>query len=335
MKILYTCDDNYIWIMGVSLLSLYESNRHMKELEVYLIGDQISKVHKEQIRGIAERYDRCFHFVDVPEIYHNSLNVLASRWPLSAYIRLFAGELLPPEVDRVLYIDCDTIVMDRLDDLDGIDMKQKIFCGVKDCIGGLYKQNIGLEKDSIYLNAGVLLINLDELRTINMKKQIDAFIGKFGLAITYADQDILNGAFKNRIGCLPLRYNLMTIMAVYPYRTVKLLRRPTCFYSEIEQNEAVKLPCIVHYTTNMETVRPWYSNTNHPFAEVFRHYLSISPWSEDELPIMHYRGGSAAVIHCLNKLPDQMSVLFLGMLHSVIRPVIIKWRAILHNKCYG
>lgn len=164
----------------------------MEELEIYLLGESISESNKKYINDIAQKYNRTLHLIDTPKLKSIPQNISSYRWPLSAYIRLFAGELLPEYVDKVLYIDCDTIVNGKIDELDKIDISNKIFYGVKDCIGGVYKKNIGLEKNDIYINAGVLLVNLNELRKINIGQRIDCFMKKYRVFINYADQDILN-----------------------------------------------------------------------------------------------------------------------------------------------
>lgn len=322
MKVLYTCDDNYAWIMGISLISLFENNCYMEELEIYLLGESISESNKKYINDIAQKYNRTLHLIDTPKLKSIPQNISSYRWPLSAYIRLFAGELLPEYVDKVLYIDCDTIVNGKIDELDKIDISNKIFYGVKDCIGGVYKKNIGLEKNDIYINAGVLLVNLNELRKINIGQRIDCFMKKYRVFINYADQDILNGVFQGCIGCISLHYNVMTIVAEYSYKELYTLRKPTNFYSETEMNAAVDQPIIIHYTTNMRTIRPWYSNTDHPYAALFKQYLTLSPWNGRELCAMKYNGISSRIIGILEKFPRCIAFPILGGIHAFIRPLL-------------
>lgn len=46
MTVVYTCDDNFVWIMGISMISLFENNKDMKDLDVYLLGDHVSEDNK-------------------------------------------------------------------------------------------------------------------------------------------------------------------------------------------------------------------------------------------------------------------------------------------------
>ena len=50
MNVLYTCDDNYVWLMGISTISLFENNKTIEDLQVYLLGDNISQENKDKLK---------------------------------------------------------------------------------------------------------------------------------------------------------------------------------------------------------------------------------------------------------------------------------------------
>lgn len=330
MNILYTCDDNYIWLMGISVISLFENNKQISELDVYILGENISKKNKEIIYGIGIKYHRKIELIDIP-IIDIPDSLISIRWPLSAYTRLFAGRLLPDDIEKVLYLDCDTIIKGDIEQLETIDINDNIFYGIKDCISSTYKKNIGLKKDAIYINAGVLLINLNLLRKFNIKKEIDKYMVKYIERINYADQDILNGVFDQRIGILKPCYDVMTIDVVYSYNEILRLRRPTNYYSEKELQEAVSDPIIIHYTTNMRVVRPWFINTDHPLAFEFKRYMEISPWDTMRLSEMYFTSSSDKFIGAIEKLPKNISLTILGIIHSKLKPLYIRFKSIAKN----
>lgn len=326
MNVLYTCDNNYVWLMGVSTISLFESNKHIKNLTVYLLGDGISDENKKELENIAERYSRNIITIDIPQ-FNIPESLVSARWPLSAFTRLYSPQLLPDEVDRILYLDCDTIVSGDIETLETLHFEGKTVLGVKDCISGIYKRNIGLKKDSIYINAGVLLFNVSALRSEDINAQIDIYMRKYEKFINYADQDILNGIFASKIGELDARYNIMTIDVVHSYREILKIRRPTSFYTEREFYNARECPAIIHYTTNMLVIRPWYINTNHPLANEFKKYMKISPWKEKTLPKMVFKTGESKIIFIINKLPKTIAYWFLGLIHSEFKPRFIYLKA--------
>lgn len=326
MNVLYTCDNNYVWLMGISAISMFENNKEIIDLDVYLIGENISDENKQILADIGEKYNRRITVFDVPQLDIPDA-LVSARWPLSAFIRLYAGELLPDSFNKILYLDCDTIIYGSLSTLDNWDVSEKVFWGVKDCIGKEYKKNIGIEGNGLYVNAGVLLINLSKLRRISVKDKLASYMSKYEKLISFADQDVLNGAFKGSIGVLPPQYDVMTIVATYSYEDIVRLRKPTNYYSEEEIINAVTNPILIHYTTNMLTVRPWFSNTNHPLSEKFRQYMSISPWSGRVLSEMHFIAKEAKIIKLVNCLPPKICKRVLGKLHSTIKPLVVRIKA--------
>ena len=336
MDILYTCDNNYVWLMGTSMLSLFENNKNLSNITVYLLGENISKENKTLLENIANEYKRKCIVIDMPEIYIPD-NLVSARWPKSAFSRLYAGEILPDELDRILYLDCDTIISGSISDLEKLDIADKYIFGVKDCIGKLYKKNIGLSVNDIYINAGVLLMNLDKLRKLSLGNLIDEYLKTYFPFINYADQDVLNGILIGKIGVLSPKYDVMTIDFAHSYDEIKRLRRPKNFYSEAELSEAVLTPVVIHYTTNMKVIRPWYENSDHPQKEEFRRYWENSPWKNSKLEQMLFKSKEAKLISLIEKLPRKMSCTVLGILHSVLRPLYIraKARIILNESVYS
>lgn len=326
MNVLYTCDNNYVWLMGISVISLFENNPSMNEISVYLLGENISDENKKILCNIAENYNRTIVVIDVPKI-DIPKSLVSARWPLSAFTRLYSGQLLPNEMKKVLYLDCDTIVSGSIEKLEDFDVSDYVVYGVKDCIGSSYKKNIGLKSDEQYVNAGVLLFNLEKLRKVNIKYTIDRYMSKYERLINYADQDILNGVFKGEIGILNPKYDVMTIDVVYTHKEITTLRKPTNFYTEQELKKAVNSPAIIHYTTNMRIVRPWFKNTNHPYAKEFRKYLEMSPWKSIELKEMQFTSKESKIIGIIMKLPNTLAYSILGLIHSEIKPFAIRLKS--------
>ena len=53
MKVMYTCDNNYVWLMGISTISLFENNKEIEDLKVYLLGENISEDNKNELKKIG------------------------------------------------------------------------------------------------------------------------------------------------------------------------------------------------------------------------------------------------------------------------------------------
>ena len=323
---MYTCDNNYVWLMGISIISLFENNKGLKDLKVYFLGENISQQNKNELKKIGDKYNRKIEVIDVPKL-NIPPSLVSARWPLSAFTRLFSGLILPRDVEKILYLDCDTIITGDISELENIQFNGSIAMGVKDCISGTYKKNVGLDKDSPYINAGVILFDMVALRKVNINEQIESYMNKYVKYINYADQDILNGMFKGMIGELNPKFDVMTIDAVHTYEEIQQLRRPTNFYKKDELEVAVKTPAIIHYTTNMTVVRPWFSNTDHPFADEFKKYMAMSVWKDKELGMMKFTAKETKIINAIMKLPKFIAYRVLGLIHAELKPRYIKMRA--------
>ena len=68
MNIVYTCDNNFVWIMGISMISLFENNRECNNIHVYLLGDGISEDNRQTLSDIASKYYRTFTLINVPDL---------------------------------------------------------------------------------------------------------------------------------------------------------------------------------------------------------------------------------------------------------------------------
>ncbi len=325
MKILYTCDNNYVWIMGISMISLFKNNTNVKELEVYLLGENIDEKNKEKLYSIAKDFKRKIYIIDANIENFNLKNdfIKSSRWPISAFSRLYSALLLPKEISKIMYIDCDTIIKESLIDLDKEEFENNIFLGVKECVSKGYKKNIGLADNDNYINAGILLIDLEKLRNIDINKEIQEFVKKYKNKISYADQDVLNGIFHKKIGILSPKFNVMTIEISRKYKDIIVLRKPSNFYSETEIEEAIKKPYIIHYTTNLDIVRPWFSNSNHPFLNDFLEYYNMSPWKDREFKPYKFNSKQDKIVSIVQKIPFVISKHILGLIYTV-RPAIVR-----------
>jgi lipopolysaccharide biosynthesis glycosyltransferase len=125
MNVIYASDDGYAWLMGVSMVSLFENNRECKEINVYLFGDKIKPENEEKLYLAAKQYDRKLEIIDVNKLKLPE-KLYSGRYPKSAFSRLFAFDLLPQNIDRVLYLDCDIIVDGNIEELYNQKMENKI-----------------------------------------------------------------------------------------------------------------------------------------------------------------------------------------------------------------
>jgi len=314
MEVLYTCDDNYVWILRTSLASLLINNKLIVNLRITLIGSKVSLKNIQELEKLCGMYNRKFIYFEAPTFQLDKAS--RSRWPLISYIRLFAANIL--DYDRVLYLDCDLIVNGKLDFFESYIFKDGILiAGVKDLLNENYKKNLNIPTDDYYLNAGVLLLNLKEIRKINIVSEISEFLNNYSFVCLYADQDAMNKIFEGKKDLLPLKFNLITVVSQFDFKNFMRLRRSNDFYSKEEIFEAKKKPCIIHYTTCLNIVRPWYSNSNHVFAEVFEKYLYFANPNYIKKTFK-----ANFLVKLVLLFPRVISFNAIGIVHAYIKPIL-------------
>lgn len=333
MNVIYASDENYAWLMGVSMLSLFENNRDREEITVWLFADNVSSESEERLNAISRKYRRKLEIIDVnrlklPEFLYNE------RWPMSACSRLFACELLPG-VEKALYLDCDIIVDGNIGSLYDKPMGDNIVMAVKDCVSSVHKRKIGLRPKDDYINTGVLLMDLRKLSVFPITERIDQFVRHYGKAIMYPDQDITNSIFNGRIGILSPEYNVMTQFNQYSYRQLWWIRHPSHYYSRREIERAKRHAKIFHFTTCMLNIRPWFADSKLNNAHVFNRYLDMSPWKNQLKTQMAFNGSRYKTMRLVRLLPDSLMNFTLGMLHAYIKPYYMMTKQLIANLAGG
>lgn len=244
------------------------------------------------------------------------------RWNISTFGRLFMASALPETVHTVLNIDCDTIVLGSLKEIFDTNMDGKIFGGISECINHRYKRNIKLQKDDFYFNAGVVYLNLDEIRKNHYEEKFIDYITKYGNTLAYLDQDVLNGVVKQECKIeLPLKYNVLSIYFYSTYKELITIRRSNKFYSINEFVSATSSPCIVHFTTCfLDGLRPWIEGNKHPYRNVFLEYKEKSLWNEELLWVDNRKNLAKRKQRLLCSMPRIMMIKIASFLHGVLIP---------------
>ena len=286
MDILYSSSDSYALLTGISILSLLENNKSCDNINIYVMDNEITKENKNKLKQVVTQYEREITFVSMPDIKAlTGQDIDTRRWNISTFGRLYMASVLPESVHKILNIDCDTIVVDSIEELWNTDMTGKVFGGMLECINDRYRRNVGMENGDYYMNGGIVFLNLDKVRKGEYEQRFTDYVKKYGSSLAYLDQDVLNGVVEqDKKIILPMRYNVLSIYYYATYKQVMKIRRSNDFYGEEEFVEAVKNPGLVHFTTCfLDGLRPWIDGNMHPYRESFLKYKEMSPWKDEPL----------------------------------------------------
>lgn len=278
MNVVYASNDNYARHLAVSLYSLLDKNREAGTIEVFILSMNLSDQTKKRLQMTAQPFGRRVTFLELGDLKERfSYEVDTGGFDLSIMARLFMGEVLPKEVGRVLYLDCDTVVLASLERLWEMELGSYMLGAVMEpTIYPSVKEGIGLSPEAPYFNSGVLLIDLKRWKEENAQKQLLDFYRSMGGKLFAGDQDTINGALKGRIKPLSPRYNFFTNYRYFHYRH---LVRLSPVYGNITKNgfkEAKRHPVILHF---MGDERPWKQGNRNHYRKAYEHYLAQTPWA--------------------------------------------------------
>lgn len=323
MNIVYACDDGYAMLVGVSVQSLFEANKDADIINVFVLSSGVSADNKKNLEAVAEKYGRSLSFVEVNDDVLNAkaLNIDVQRWSIAAFARLFTPQLLP-DLTKILYLDCDTLVLGALKDLWNTDFGDFTCAAVAEPFGTLHKANVGMTADDVYYNSGVMLIDLNKWRQIDAKKEFIASIQRHSGCVPYVDQGVLNEVFRKQIIQLPAKYNVYTEYYDFSYEEVNKYRDDKNVYSEAEIESAKNAPVVVHFVSSFLTPRPWVENSTHPYAKQWDKILSTTPWCNVAKRPDNPGKSKLMLRYVFTHTPRKFGVLCAKLLNSYVRPIL-------------
>lgn len=321
MNVVYASDDNFAEIMGVSICSLFENNKDVVELTIYVLDDNISVENKQKLDELAKTYGREIQYRSIESVKPKLAKLCQQRGSLCTFSRLMLSQLLPLNIDRVLYLDCDTIVRKNVLDFYNQSFDGKIVCGVLDCISKQHRTRIGLDEKAIYINAGMMLIDFQAWQKNAMDQKIEETINKYSGHVPYADQGIANISLQGEIKLVHPRYNCMSIFTAFSFDHLLKYRKPSYCDSRADIEEAKNNPAIVHFVTLFCTSRPWFKNSKGPFFDEWKHYKQLSPWKDSQERTRKQTMEQRLCNLIYRSLPRNIGLTILGFSHARLKPL--------------
>ncbi|CUJ18739.1 glycosyltransferase family 8 protein [Cognatishimia activa] len=248
-----------------ALLKSIETHKGPENLRVHAILDSVGSDLLAQIRAASPALEVIDYHVDshpalnLPPIMHISR---------ATYLRLIMTEMLPPEIDRVLYLDIDMLVTRNLLPLWRSDMHGYPVAAVQDHNLSATKlaNTFGLPGEGRYFNAGMLLVDLKAERANGyLTKALDCLIANPSV-YEFADQDALNQVLWQNWTILDNTWNFQRAFV-----------NDNQIYRDSGTDQQ-NLPGIIHFT---ERWKPWKSDEWHPYAWLYWKYLRQTPFFDE------------------------------------------------------
>lgn len=266
MNLLASLDQNYLPQLKVLLTSIYLNNPGVS-CRLFLMHRKIPQALLDTLTIELKKIDYGLYPVSVDGTLFNNAPVM-KQYPQEMYYRLLAGQLLPDNIDRILYLDPDILVINSLQALWETDIDNDLFAaaahtGKTELANNVNRIRLGTDQD--YYNSGVLLINLDKCRKEICPDEIFAYVREHAQELILPDQDILNALYSTRIQ--PLNDVLWNYDARnYQNYFIRSL-------GEADIKWVMEHTSILHFCGKD---KPWKPNYHRRFGVLYLHYMHLA-----------------------------------------------------------
>lgn len=234
MNVVTALNEKYVPYTYVMLFSLFEKNS--EKSCVYLLQDDLSEKSKEELRKLCDKYGNEVCFIQMDRNIFDERLLATHDWSMETCFRLAMNDVLPGDLDRLIYLDGDMIINKDISDLYHMEFAEgKHLIATHDMTmtpdsgavyGDLHTEVFNrLIRDNKYFNAGMILMDYSYLRDhyhfsdyMEMAKGLD-------FKIFAPDQDLLNLMHEDQVEYVDSwKYDLFACNAFirdYGYEKVK------------------------------------------------------------------------------------------------------------------
>ncbi|MCR5590879.1 MAG: glycosyltransferase family 8 protein [Lachnospiraceae bacterium] len=278
INVIYQFNEKYVPYAGVSITSLLLNNAKAHEVNVYILGENLSVKSIERLSETAGRLGGKIWFVRTEQLLSEfeEMGMIPYRGAYSVYLRLFFTRLIDMKGKRVVYLDADTIIDRDIYDLAYHDLNGKSIGMVLESITDDYKLMIGMSKESEYYNSGMIVYDVDRWCEKDYCAKLLEHIRNVRSSYI-GDQDFINIVCAGDICRLPLKYNFQPLHARYTEKQYFSAFGQEPYYSaeEIEKNRE---EAAIYHCYRWLGEFPWNRGNLHPFNDIFDRYMQMSDW---------------------------------------------------------
>lgn len=207
LTVAYGFSPSWLKYWEISCYSLFKNNP--PPIKIYIFTDLLSKEDKERVNFLTN------YFGEGYEIKHIFIeNEVFVGEHLKRFTKYACYKMLVPECtpeDKILYLDCDTIINQPLNELYNLEMGENLIGGVVDTgVKGVEKRAIGLSITEPYFNSGVLLFNSKLIKKEFLTNNFITITNSL-IKSDWVDQDAINIVTKNRKIIIDVIYNISRV----------------------------------------------------------------------------------------------------------------------------
>lgn len=280
VDIVLCTDDNYVMPTAVLMTSIGHANKSL-DIHYHIVTAGLSKESQDALirnKG-SERSSISYYTID--ESFLKNCPVRPGEHvSIATYFRLMLPAILPQSITKVLYIDGDIICIDSIEELWNMPLDGIAAAAAPDmrCNDIRNLNRLSLGSNDEYLNAGVMLINLDWWRQNDVQNTAIHFISENQNICLFHDQDALNVVLHGNMQQFPIRYNLQEHF-LEPFENQFISKN---HFDDLQT--ALKDPSLIHYTGFR---KPWHRECVNPLKSAWLFVYNQTEWKERKLGFRH------------------------------------------------
>lgn len=223
INVAFTIDNNYPIFALLSINSILKNNVSNSNYTFYIVENNLTNKNKKKMETFVKKRNQNIEFININEplltldVYKHKYSSHVTEIGMA---RIYLPDLLPKEVEKVLYLDADTLILTDLKDLYNEKLDNYIAGMVLDIDDNVdFENKIYLFKKD-YFNSGVILINLKKAREEKSTQKFIDYFNNVMLPIInggdvnkyrYPDQDLINIVWKDKIKKLHYKWNMQGV----------------------------------------------------------------------------------------------------------------------------
>jgi UDP-glucose/galactose:(glucosyl)LPS alpha-1,2-glucosyl/galactosyltransferase len=269
-NIVYCFDKNYQQHFAASLESLVRNfSKDPSILTIHIITDSISEKLKVFIENFSKRNSVIFNTIilnsenlsildNIPQKFRNIKGYIN----ISTYFRLMIPILIDVSVDKVVYVDSDTIFVSNVSDLFEVGLSEKSIGAVLDVDDKSMSEKHGLDA---YYNAGLLVMSLDSLRLKEFSNKTISYMSGESCDALMGDQCAINIVMRDDICEIDEKWNR------YASNTE---------FSISQAEDRLAGAGMIHFITSTKPWHAWFANK---LGDLYWDNLISSQWPDPVL----------------------------------------------------
>ena len=250
MNTIHLCtaaDKNYQLPLTALVNSVYKNSAHTPCV-IHVLFNELSDVYRNKLIKKYKKTNISFDFIDMSKYEFDFHGLDMQHWTRAIFYRIMIPEIFK-DIERILYIDGDTLVLNDLYEFFNMNMPDdKLMVMVVDRFS--YKNRIPVLKTTNYFNSGMILFDINKCRSFEFSKKCIQWIFDNSQIAKFPDQDAINVVCDGKIERVNNIYN-----------------------KQFATNDTINLktlPVIAHF---LSATKPWMPKSPIKYSHLYRTYI--------------------------------------------------------------